>query len=145
MKKVYLAASVFSVFERNNNLFIAKVLHDQGEYEVFLPQEVAPIPNDNGLNMRYIFEQCQCNIDKADIVVAIIDGADVDSGVAWELGYAYAKGIPSICIRTDIRKTEDKGVNIMIEYGAEKTVYLTKYHQTIEQLAESILNELERR
>ena len=144
MKKIYLAAPVFSVFERNNNLVLAELLQSKGEYEVFLPQNVVPPKTPDGFDMHYIFEQCKLKIEKTDIVVAIVDGPDVDSGVAWELGYAYAENIPSICIRTDQRKAENKGVNIMIEYGSLKTVYFTKYHQTIEQLANSILDELEK-
>jgi len=35
-------------------------------------------------------------LDEASIVVAILDGPDVDSGTAIEIGYAFAKGF--ICI-----------------------------------------------
>lgn len=143
MKKIYLAAAVFSIFERNNNMYIASILEGKGRYEVFLPQGVAPLKTIEGDDMSYIYEQCKINIEKSDVVVALVDGSDVDSGVAWELGYACAKGIPTLCIRTDFRKAEDKGVNIMIEYGSTKMVYMTKYHQTLEQLAFHILQELE--
>ncbi len=33
-------------------------------------------------------------IDKSDGLVAVLDGTDVDSGTASEVGYAYAKGKP---------------------------------------------------
>ena len=33
-------------------------------------------------------------IDACDVVVALLDGAQVDDGTAWEIGYAYAKGKP---------------------------------------------------
>ncbi len=36
-----------------------------------------------------------------DLVVALLDGLHVGSGTAWELGYAYAKGIPAIGLKTD--------------------------------------------
>ena len=36
-----------------------------------------------------------------DLVVAMLDGLHVGAGTAWELGYAYAKGIPAIGIKTD--------------------------------------------
>lgn len=32
---------------------------------------------------------------------AVLDGVDVDSGTAWEIGYAYARGKPIIGLRTD--------------------------------------------
>src|SRR3989338_6145338 len=36
-----------------------------------------------------------------DLVVAVLDGLHVGAGTSWELGYAYAKSIPSIGIKTD--------------------------------------------
>src|SRR3989338_7515161 len=35
------------------------------------------------------------------LVIASLDGLHVGAGTAWELGYAYAKGIPAIGIKTD--------------------------------------------
>lgn len=35
------------------------------------------------------------------LVIASLDGLHVGAGTAWELGYAYAKGIPVIGIKTD--------------------------------------------
>ena len=35
------------------------------------------------------------------LVIASLDGLHVGSGTAWELGYAYAKSIPAIGIKTD--------------------------------------------
>ena len=35
------------------------------------------------------------------LVIAALDGLHVGAGTAWELGYAYAKGIPAIGIKTD--------------------------------------------
>ncbi len=34
-------------------------------------------------------------------VIAVLDGLHVGAGTAWELGYAYAKGIPSLGFKTD--------------------------------------------
>ena len=36
-----------------------------------------------------------------NIVIASLNGLHVGAGTAWELGYAYAKNIPSIGIKTD--------------------------------------------
>jgi nucleoside 2-deoxyribosyltransferase len=36
-----------------------------------------------------------------NLVVALLDGLHIGSGTAWELGYAYAKNIPIIGIKTD--------------------------------------------
>jgi nucleoside 2-deoxyribosyltransferase len=42
-------------------------------------------------------------IDWAESLIAIVDGSDPDSGVAWEVGYAYGTRKPVILVRTDIR------------------------------------------
>ena len=143
MISIYLAASMFSAFERERNEYIEKELLKRGNYNVFLPQRVSPATI-NGIETKFnIFELCRDKISESDIVIAIVDGADVDSGVSWELGYAYAKDIPTICVRTDLRKAEEKGVNVMIEYGSSKVLYLTKYHQNISCIIENIIEEME--
>jgi hypothetical protein len=60
-------------------------------------------------------------IDWADMVVACMDGPDPDSGTAWECGYAFAKGKPVVCYRTDFRISGDtKGApyNLMLSASA---------------------------
>ena len=58
-------------------------------------------------------------LEKADIVVAILDGSDVDSGVTAEIGYAYALRKKIIGYRSDFRVTGDNQgatVNIQVEH-----------------------------
>ncbi|PIZ80228.1 hypothetical protein COY00_02035 [Candidatus Pacearchaeota archaeon CG_4_10_14_0_2_um_filter_35_33] len=35
------------------------------------------------------------------LVIAVLDGLHVGAGTSWELGYAYAKKIPAIGLKTD--------------------------------------------
>lgn len=59
------------------------------------------------------------DIDKADIVIAILEGTDVDSGTASEIGYAAARGKTIYGIREDIRMAGDNpgcDVNLQVEY-----------------------------
>jgi nucleoside 2-deoxyribosyltransferase len=52
-------------------------------------------------------------------MVAVIEGADADSGTSWEMGYAYARGIPVISIRTDFRMAgHHEHVNLMLEQSS---------------------------
>ncbi len=46
---------------------------------------------------------CRKALDDCDLVVALLDGTQVDDGTAWEIGYAYARNIPVYGIRTDMR------------------------------------------
>jgi nucleoside 2-deoxyribosyltransferase len=58
-------------------------------------------------------------IDAADAVLANLEGADVDSGTAGEIGYAFGRGIPVVGFRADQRRTgENAGatVNLQVEY-----------------------------
>jgi nucleoside 2-deoxyribosyltransferase len=125
MSRVYWAAAVFTAFERSLNARIGTALRAEG-FDVFLPQEVAAPPLDGGWDLRVVFEECRRELTRCDLVAALLDGAELDSGVAWELGYAAANGTPSIGFRTDFRKHESHGVNIMIEFST-RVVYLTGY------------------
>lgn len=48
--------------------------------------------------------------------MAVCDGAQVDDGTAWEIGWAHARGIPVWGLRTDRRVSQqpDEPVNLMI-------------------------------
>lgn len=63
--------------------------------------------------------QNQEGIDRADAVLAILDGTDVDSGTAAEVGYAFAKGKLIIGYRGDFRLARDNDggtVNLQVEH-----------------------------
>jgi nucleoside 2-deoxyribosyltransferase len=58
-------------------------------------------------------------IERSDVVFAILDGVDVDSGTAAEIGYAFAKGKPILGYRGDFRLSADNEgstVNLQVEY-----------------------------
>ena len=58
-------------------------------------------------------------IDRCDAVVAVLDGVDVDSGTAAEIGYAFARGKRIVGYRGDFRLSADNEgatVNLQVEY-----------------------------
>ena len=58
-------------------------------------------------------------IDACDMVFAVLDGTDVDSGTAAEIAYAFAKGGPILGYRGDFRLSADNEgsvVNLQVEY-----------------------------
>lgn len=58
-------------------------------------------------------------IDACDGVLAVLDGVDVDSGTAAEIGYAAALGKPVVGLRLDTRLTGDNAgarVNLQVEH-----------------------------
>ena len=101
--RIYFAAPLFSAAERDWNAALATTLRDAG-HEVFLPQEQEP-----GKDAAGIFATDVGGIDWADGLVAVMDGADPDSGTSWEVGYAYGKK-PIVLIRTDMRRNAGSGV-----------------------------------
>jgi nucleoside 2-deoxyribosyltransferase len=116
MTKLYLAGPLFTLAEQSFNAELARFLESEG-FEVWLPQEHEP----RGNTAQAIFAMDVEALDWADMVVACMDGPDPDSGTAWECGYAYAKGKPIVCYRTDFRITGDtKGApyNLMLSESA---------------------------
>jgi nucleoside 2-deoxyribosyltransferase len=84
------------------------------------------------LEQKKLFKELNQDVSKkneellkqSQIVVAILDGSDVDSGVASEIGYAYALRKKIIGYRSDYRLTgDDLGavVNIQIDYFINKS------------------------
>ena len=121
-KNIYLAGPLFSHAERNFNVYLRDKLVENG-FSVFLPQEDGDDDIETRLEVRQknIFEMDIKAIDNCDIVVAVLDGgSDADSGTAWEIGYAYAKGKRIMGLRTDFRTFGPEGnVNLMIEVSLD--------------------------
>ncbi len=62
------------------------------------------------------------SIDAADGVFGVLDGVDVDSGTAAEMGYAFARGKFVAGLRTDFRLAGDNDgsiVNLQVQYFIE--------------------------
>ncbi|MCW5981619.1 MAG: nucleoside 2-deoxyribosyltransferase [Bryobacteraceae bacterium] len=58
-------------------------------------------------------------IEACDVLVAILDGPDVDSGTAAEIGYAAGIGKRIVAYRNDFRLSADNegaAVNLQVEY-----------------------------
>lgn len=63
-------------------------------------------------------------IRPVDLLVGVLDGVDVDSGTAAEMGFAYGLGKPVYGLRTDWRVTGDNeaaGVNLQLRYFIERS------------------------
>jgi len=115
MRTVYLAGPLFSEAELDFNRMLRDQIKSSG-FNVFLPQEDSNNVKDRDDRQMIIFNKNEAAIEKSDMMVAVVDGADVDSGTAWEIGYAYARGKPILGLRTDFRTLGIEGtVNLMIE------------------------------
>jgi nucleoside 2-deoxyribosyltransferase len=114
---IYLAGPLFGLAEQEFNQRLTEALvGERSGLVVILPQDRAKdlLPKENGVEL--VFRDCLDTIDRSDAVLAILDGADADSGTCIELGYAYARGKPIVGVRTDFRASEDRGLNLMVSH-----------------------------
>jgi nucleoside 2-deoxyribosyltransferase len=133
--KIYLAGPLFTTPERDWNDGLAARL-TAGGHDVYLPQ-AHPALERTG---RAIFLNDLEGLDGADGVVAIMDGADPDSGTSWECGYAYAKGKPVVLFRSDFRGSGDARdipYNAMLIGAADAHIELQL--ATLDDAAQAIL------
>lgn len=76
------------------------------------------------------------NIRRADALLAVLDGVDVDSGTAAEIGFAAALGKPTVGLRLDTRQAGDNEgavVNLQVEH-----FILTSQGQIVRSVPEAI-------
>jgi nucleoside 2-deoxyribosyltransferase len=118
--KVFLAAPLFSEAEQEFNSKIAKKLRENG-FEVWLAQEAPFIEQGTHREKKMIYEGDISALKTSDAVVAVLDGAVVDAGVANEIGYAKALGKPILGLKTDYRTfSRMEEVNLMLEVPLTK-------------------------
>ena len=103
MKSIYIAGPLFNIADRSYLEHIAEVLERAG-FKTFLPhRDVGIIQQLTPEERARIFYGDLRALDQYDICVALLTGADHDSGTCAELGYCYAKGKPCYGITDDIR------------------------------------------
>jgi nucleoside 2-deoxyribosyltransferase len=137
---VYLAGPLFTTAERVFNAELGSRLRALG-HEVFVPQE-HPASSPTG---AAIFHKDLAGLDWAEGVVAIMDGADPDSGTCWECGYAYATRKPVVLFRSDFRGSgdaDDIPYNAMLIGAADARIELPL--ATVDEAAAAIHAELVR-
>ncbi len=117
--RVYLAAPLFSAAERMFNRSVARLLSDH-LFDVYLPQESGDDScSRDTREQERLFSLNKTALEGSDFIVAVIDGADADSGTSWEMGYAVALKKPVIALRTDFRRIgPHEQVNLMLEQSA---------------------------
>ncbi len=133
--RVYLAAPLFGQAERRWNGDLADALSREG-LRVFLPQDDADARLPDGApDFEGIVAKCLAGVRACDVVVALLDGADADSGTCFECGFAHALGTPVVGVRTDLRAGEDAGVNAMLARTCAEMVRVPVEGGTPEELA----------
>jgi nucleoside 2-deoxyribosyltransferase len=137
--RIYIAGPLFSTAEREFNLSFAQdlgeELHDL-QPEIILPQQKAAEMAGDPEFIIKTFNYCLETVGQCDYVVALLEGADADSGTCIELGYAYAKAKPIIGVRSDFRSSEDRGLNLMVANICARLIYQS--FLSTEELAKNV-------
>lgn len=128
MPTIYQAGPLFSQADQAWHRATRDLIEAQTAWRVLWPGDFFTPEMIQGWGTdaaRRIMEGCRDAIDRCQLVVALLDGAQVDDGTAWEIGYAHARGIPIIGVRTDFRQAGDVPgavVNAMIHGSCEAVV-----------------------
>jgi nucleoside 2-deoxyribosyltransferase len=103
MTLVYVAGPLFNTHERWYLEQIAAVLEGAG-YQTYLPHRDAGVLDKSKPGERErVFHADLDALDACDFCVALLTGADHDSGTSLELGYLFAKGKPLFGVTDDVR------------------------------------------
>jgi nucleoside 2-deoxyribosyltransferase len=103
---VYVAGPLFSEAERE---FLEKVVDCLAQAANLDPIQNFFLPHRDGGELgkgptrQFIFNLDINKINSADVIIALLDGQDSDSGTCIELGYAYALNKKIFGILTDFR------------------------------------------
>ncbi len=143
--KVYLAAPLFTQHERRWNRELAARLEQAVPCSVILPQDITVSGRKNDpRHFGEIFRQCIEGVNACDVVVAILDGPDADSGTAFEVGYAYALGKPVVGVRTDYRQQQERGTNLMLARACQAFVRRPAFDEDVARLASEVARKIAR-
>ena len=114
MDKIYVAGPLFTKGERDLLETIDAVCQACG-FITYLPHRDGGLYEREENSSLKMFQNDLVHLNESVIVVAVLNGAEVDSGTSWERGYSYACDKPIIGDIDDTRIFEPtKQVNPMI-------------------------------
>jgi nucleoside 2-deoxyribosyltransferase len=152
MLKIYIAAPLFSEAERKWNKALAKSLKEAISKRKFAIEAKITLPQEFELKHHYgslqfaeeAYSKCIMHLEESNVVIAVLDGCQVDDGTAFEVGYACAKDIPVLGIRTDPRPGEFNGCNAMLSIGC-KRIYCYQNNLDHDSVVDGIILAAQRR
>ncbi len=128
---VYLAGPCFGTADLALNAENARSLRILG-VDVRVPQVFAE-DEARASNWKRVRELCLHHLEASDIVLANLDGPDIDSGTAYEIAMAVAWEKEILAVRSDTRLAGEGGKgNCMILNSPGLTLYTRFQHATDE-------------
>jgi nucleoside 2-deoxyribosyltransferase len=122
--KAYLANGLFSIGDRLVNELLAKELRNAvPTIDLYVPQENDAINDKQAFaNSLAIAEADMEKLQESDVLIAVLDGIEVDSGVAAEIGVFSTYNRPIIALFSDVRqlgRDNQQKIHALIEDGTE--------------------------
>lgn len=122
--KAYLANGLFSIGDRLVNELLAKELRSTiPTLDLYVPQENDAINDKQAFaNSLAIAEADMEKLQDSDVLIAVLDGIEIDSGVAAEIGVFSTYNRPIIALFSDVRqlgRDNQQKINALIEDGTE--------------------------
>lgn len=122
--KAYLANGLFSRGDRLvNELLTKEVRKEIKDIDLYVPQENDAINDKSSYADSIAIAEADLEkLKDSDFLIAVIDGVEIDSGVAAEIGAFYMMGKPIFALYSDVRqegRNNDKKINALIEDGTE--------------------------
>jgi len=140
MINVYWGGPLFCQARRRWNRQCAEYLGSKGCYYITLPQDEArQFTDKRGVDFAALAKHCreQAASEKFNIMVAILDGQDADSGTSFEAGLRIQSGGLVLGVRTDIRLSEDEHVNAMFRELTD-VLFFSGLNEDYEKLCDKI-------
>ncbi len=134
-KKVYIAGKIWTDIERAQLKAIDALCKRLG-LQTFLPHRDVGFAKSMKDAPRIFKGDITDGFKDVVLVIASLDGLHVGAGTAWELGYAYAKGIPAIGLKTD--ESAEEG----FEYLSSILIASMPIVSTMEELERKIMEVL---
>lgn len=122
--KAYLANGLFSIGDRYVNEVLAKAIRQAvPSIDLYVPQENDAINDKSSFaDSLAIAEADLTSLQQSDVLIAVIDGVEIDSGVAAEIGAFSSFNRPIIALYSDVRqqgRDNTKKIDALIEDGTE--------------------------
>ncbi|MHA1951354.1 MAG: nucleoside 2-deoxyribosyltransferase [Candidatus Thorarchaeota archaeon] len=126
-RDVYISGPLFTPAERTYLEQIDNLCNEMG-LSTYLPHRDAGF----GAAVDEQAEEYFCSdlamLKKSRCVIAVINGSDIDSGTAWEIGFSYSAKKYLIGLREDVRDGE---INPMIACSLRLTHSLEELHAAL--------------
>ncbi|HLR22002.1 MAG TPA: nucleoside 2-deoxyribosyltransferase [Tissierellaceae bacterium] len=122
--KAYLANGLFGIGDRLLNSYIASEVRDNvKDIDLYVPQENDAINDKSAYADAVTIAKADMDrLEESDFLIVVIDGVEIDSGVAAEIGAFYMMDKPIFALYSDVRqegRDNEQKIEALIKDGTE--------------------------